>query len=79
MGKAAATADIELIAIGNSKGIRLPKVLLRKYGWSDVWRSAGSIPRRWRSFRSFWRTLMVSIGLRIDVDSSGRTPGNPNA
>ena len=44
MGKAAATADIELIAIGNSKGIRLPKVLLRKYGWSDVWRSAGSIP-----------------------------------
>ena len=35
MGKAAATADIKLIAIGNSKGIRLPKVLLRKYGWSD--------------------------------------------
>ena len=35
MGKAAVTADIKLIAIGNSKGIRLPKVLLRKYGWSD--------------------------------------------
>ena len=35
MGKAAATADVKLIAIGNSKGIRLPKVLIRKYGWSD--------------------------------------------
>ena len=35
MGKAAATTDVKLIAIGNSKGIRLPKVLIRKYGWSD--------------------------------------------
>ena len=34
MGKAAATTDVKLIAIGNSKGIRLPKVLIRKYGWS---------------------------------------------
>jgi antitoxin MazE len=25
---------VKLIAIGNSQGIRLPKVLLRKYGWS---------------------------------------------
>ena len=29
------TRDIKLIAIGNSKGIRLPKVLLQKYGWGD--------------------------------------------
>ena len=29
------TRDIKLIAIGNSKGIRLPKVLLEKHGWSD--------------------------------------------
>ena len=35
MEKATATTDVKLIAIGNSKGIRLPKVLLRKYGWSD--------------------------------------------
>ena len=35
MEKAAATTDAKLIAIGDSKGIRLPKVLLRKYGWND--------------------------------------------
>ena len=35
MGKVTATTDVKLIAIGNSRGIRLPKVLLRKYGWSD--------------------------------------------
>lgn len=28
------TRDVKLIAIGNSKGIRLPKVLLQKHGWS---------------------------------------------
>lgn len=26
---------LKLIAIGNSRGIRLPKPLLQKYGWSD--------------------------------------------
>lgn len=31
----AGTRDIKLISIGNSKGIRIPKVLLQKYGWSD--------------------------------------------
>ena len=36
MGKTAATRDVKLISIGNSKGIRLPKVLLEKYGWSDA-------------------------------------------
>ena len=35
MEKATATTDVKLIAIGDSKGIRLPEVLLRKYGWSD--------------------------------------------
>lgn len=35
MSNATATRDVKLIAIGNSKGIRLPKVLLQKYGWSD--------------------------------------------
>ena len=30
-----ATRDIKLIDIGNSKGIRIPKVLLQKYGWGD--------------------------------------------
>ena len=29
------TRDVKLISIGNSKGIRLPKVLLQKYGWGD--------------------------------------------
>ena len=29
------TRDVKLIAIGNSKGIRIPKVLLQKYGWGD--------------------------------------------
>ncbi len=28
--------ELKLIAIGNSRGIRLPKVLLEKYGWSDT-------------------------------------------
>jgi antitoxin MazE len=27
--------DVKLISIGNSKGIRLPKAVLQKYGWSD--------------------------------------------
>ena len=26
---------VKLIAIGNSKGIRLPKALIQKYGWSN--------------------------------------------
>ena len=29
------TRDVKLTAIGKSKGIRLPKVLLQKYDWSD--------------------------------------------
>ena len=29
------TRDVKLITIGNSKGLRLPKDLLQKYGWSD--------------------------------------------
>ena len=29
------TREVELVSIGNSKGIRLPKALLDKYGWSD--------------------------------------------
>ena len=36
MDKTAGTRDVKLISIGNSKGIRLPKVLLEKYGWSDT-------------------------------------------
>ncbi len=35
MGKTAGVRHIKLISIGNSKGIRLPKALLQKYGWSD--------------------------------------------
>ena len=27
--------EVKLIPIGNSKGLRLPKALLDKYGWSD--------------------------------------------
>lgn len=29
------TAGVKLIAIGNSRGIRIPKVLREKYGWSE--------------------------------------------
>ena len=29
------TREVKLIAIGNSRGIRLPKELLEKYGWDD--------------------------------------------
>ncbi len=35
MQKAAAVRELKLIDIGNSRGIRLPNVMLRKYGWSD--------------------------------------------
>lgn len=35
MPKAAPRRDIKLVAVGNSRGIRLPKALLQKYGWSD--------------------------------------------
>lgn len=36
MGKSGTVTDIKLIAIGNSKGIRLSKTLLHKYGFSDT-------------------------------------------
>lgn len=29
------TRGVRLIAIGNSRGIRIPKVLREKYGWSE--------------------------------------------
>lgn len=35
MGESTYTREVKLIPIGNSKGIRLPKSLLDKYGWSD--------------------------------------------
>ena len=35
MKKPSHTREVKLIPIGNSKGIRLPKTLLDKYGWSD--------------------------------------------
>ncbi|MDE0366937.1 MAG: AbrB/MazE/SpoVT family DNA-binding domain-containing protein [Gammaproteobacteria bacterium] len=34
-GEALAKRVVKLVAVGNSKGIRLPKALLQKYGWSD--------------------------------------------
>ncbi len=36
MPAAATTRDIKLITIGNSRGVRLPRELLRKYGISDI-------------------------------------------
>ncbi|MBE0473844.1 AbrB/MazE/SpoVT family DNA-binding domain-containing protein [Rhodoferax sp.] len=30
------TRDIKLVAVGNSRGVRLPRELLRKYGISDA-------------------------------------------
>ncbi len=36
MQNAARTRSVKLIQIGNSQGIRLPKTLLRKYGFSDI-------------------------------------------
>lgn len=35
MGRATGTGKVTLIAVGNSKGIRLPQASLQKYGWSD--------------------------------------------
>ena len=35
MSESNCTREVKLIPIGNSKGIRLPKSLLDKYGWSD--------------------------------------------
>ena len=35
MANAENTIGVKLIAIGNSKGIRIPKVLREKYGWSE--------------------------------------------
>lgn len=35
MAESTAVREIKLIAIGNSRGIRLPKTLLRQYGWSE--------------------------------------------
>ena len=35
MNKSSCIREVKLIPIGNSRGIRLPKALLDKYGWSD--------------------------------------------
>ena len=35
MNKSSRIREVKLIPIGNSRGIRLPKALLDKYGWSD--------------------------------------------
>ncbi len=35
MTKPSRMREVKLIPIGNSRGIRLPKKLLDKYGWSD--------------------------------------------
>ena len=35
MDKSSRIREIKLIPIGNSRGIRIPKSLLDKYGWSD--------------------------------------------
>ncbi len=35
MGKTARITGTKLVAIGNSKGIRIPKVVREKYGWSE--------------------------------------------
>ncbi len=35
MGKQIRTRDIKLVPIGNSKGIRIPKLLLQKYGFNQ--------------------------------------------
>ena len=35
MDRTPTTRTVKLVAIGNSRGIRLPKILLRKYGWGE--------------------------------------------
>ena len=35
MEKQLRTKDIKLVPIGNSKGVRIPKALLQKYGFSN--------------------------------------------
>lgn len=35
MNQSPYTREVKLVPIGNSKGIRLPKALLDRYGWSD--------------------------------------------
>lgn len=35
MNESARVREVELVAIGDSRGIRLPDTLLDKYGWSD--------------------------------------------
>lgn len=35
MGKALEKQEVQLVAIGNSKGIRLPKRLIQRYRFSD--------------------------------------------
>lgn len=52
------TRTVKLVAIGNSRGIRLPKILLRKYGWGEsiVMEEAkdGLILRRATAPRTSW-------------------------
>jgi antitoxin MazE len=34
--EASRTQQVQIVAIGNSKGIRLPKAILQKYGFSET-------------------------------------------
>ncbi|MCP4577235.1 MAG: AbrB/MazE/SpoVT family DNA-binding domain-containing protein [Deltaproteobacteria bacterium] len=36
MQKQIRSRDIKLVRIGNSKGVRIPKALLQKYGFSNI-------------------------------------------
>ena len=58
MGRTPTAITVKLVPVGNSKGIRLPKALLRKYGWSDsvILEEAedGIILRREAELRTSW-------------------------
>ena len=36
MNRRTSVREVKLITIGAAQGIRLPKALLRRYGWSDL-------------------------------------------
>ncbi len=65
MGKSLHARDIKLISIGNSKGIRLPKAILQKYGFADSLvleeREQGILLRKKETNKLSWKETYQAI------------------
>lgn len=59
--------SLKLVRIGNSQGVRLPKTLQRKYGWTDVIvaeeRPEGLLLRRSKRGKLSWEDTFKAMAV----------------